>query len=189
MKGYVYITSNGTDPEVGENLNDPIFSDTPTLGACMPNIRRFVTRGDYIFVVSGKTAGVQQLVVGGMKVAEKISALAAHGRFPQNRLRIVDGELVGNVIVTPNGRQHALDTHAAETFRNRIKNYIVGSDPVALETPRQIAAGREQTLSKLSEIFGRRGNRVIDIIGRMSKMDERQIEQMVDWLRGIKAMD
>lgn len=188
MKGYVYITSPGTDPGLRNNLNDPLFSAVPTLGACMPNIRRVVVPGDYIFVVSGKTAGVQQYVVGGLRVAAKLDALAAYGRFPENRLHIgEDGLLKGNVIVNPDGSQHALDTHSPDTFDKRILNFIVGDDAVALETPREVELGREQSLAKLSDLFGRRGNRAIDIIGRMKKLDEAQVRGMVDWLQGIKV--
>jgi hypothetical protein len=94
MKGYIYITGNGADPALRDNLNDPLFSKIPTLGACMPNIRRLVTRGDFIFVVSGRTPAVQQYVVGGFRVEERISALAAYDRFPENRLSLDhDGQL------------------------------------------------------------------------------------------------
>ena len=188
MKGYVYITSTGTDPAARSNLGDPLFGRIPTLGACMPNIRRNVTRGDWIFVVSGKLAPVQQYVVGGIRVSEKIDALAAYERFPENRLRQSNqGVIRGNIIVTHEGRQHPLDHHPARTFDERIKNFIVGSDAVALETPAEVAIGREQTLPKLSELLGRRGNRVIDVMSRWSKVDEDQITSMLSWLRGIKA--
>src|SRR5579859_1235845 len=72
MKGYIYISGTGTDPSAHKNMNDPIlFSKTPTLGGCMPNIRRVVLPGDFIFVVSGMVSAIQQYVVGGMKVAEQ----------------------------------------------------------------------------------------------------------------------
>jgi hypothetical protein len=189
LKGYIYITSPGTDPGLLNNLNDPLFRGTPTLGACMPNIRRFVVPGDFIFVVSGKTTGVQQYVVGGLRVAEKLDALAAYGRFPANRLHIgEDGLLKGNVIVNPDGTQHELDTHQADSFENRIRNFIVGTDAVALETPREVQLGRERSLAKLSDLFGRQGNRAIDVIGRMKKLDDGQVRGMIDWLQGIKAI-
>jgi len=190
MKGYIYITSSGTDPSLRGNLNDPLFTKVPTLGACMPNIRRFVTKGDWIFVISGKVAGVQQYVVGGLQVEEKIDALAAYDRFPDNRLTMGAGGLVmGNVIVQPDGRQHPLDSHPAETFQNRVKNFVVGGNAIALSTPQEVELGRQQTLGKLGDILGRRrgANRVIDAMGRMSKLDEPQVAQILDWLSGIKA--
>lgn len=189
MKGYVYITSTGTDPGLGGNLNDPLFTKIPTLGACMPNIRRFVVKGDWIFVVSGKVPGAQQYVVGGLQVEEKIDALTAYHRFPENRLRRDErGLLMGNIIVQPNGKQHPFDTHSAETFENRVKNFIVGRQAISLTEQNEIQAGREQTLGKLSEILGRPGaNRVIDALGRMSRLNETQVAQMLEWLSGIKA--
>ena len=189
MKGYVYISGRGADPGEGRCLNDPLFSNTPTLGACMPNIRRAVGMGDHVFVVSGKTAGVQQYVVGGFRVEEKISALAAYERFPENRLaRDENGDLQGNIIVLPNGRQNPLDSHDSATFEQRIENYLVGSNPVVLDSPREIELGRDQTLDKLADILDKpRANRVIDVMARWAKLDEGQVNEMLRWLRAIKA--
>jgi hypothetical protein len=189
MKGYVYISGTGTDPGARKNMNDPIlFSKTPTLGACMPNIRRVVLPGDFIFVVSGKVPAIQQYVVGGMEVAEQIDALAAYERFPENRLQTgATGLVEGNIIVDANGNQHPLDHHNPETFEERIKNFIVGTNPIALETDREVAMGREQTLPKLSELLGKKGNRVIDVMSRLAKLDENQVQEMLSWLQGIKA--
>lgn len=189
MKGYIYITGTGTDPALRGNLNDPLFTKVPTLGACMPNIRRLVTKGDWIFVVSGKVPNVQQYVVGGLQVEQKIDALTAYERFPENRLaRDERGLLMGNIIVQADGKQHPLDYHGADTFEDRIKNFIVGGRAVALTTPNEVELGRRQTLGKLSEILGRPGaNRVIGAMGRMSRLGERQVEQMLEWLSGIKA--
>ncbi len=187
MKGYIYITGTGTDPGLYNNLNDPIFGADASLGACMPNIRRLVEKGDYIFVVSGSAAGVQQYVVGGMQVADRISALEAYNRFPQNRLKVgQDGLLKGNVIVDANGKQHALDEHSSDTFENRIKNFIVGTKAVSLDTPKEVELGRRQSLDKLSDLFGKRGNRAVDIFGRWSRLDEAQVKDVVGWLEGVK---
>ena len=188
MKGYIYITGTGADPGLRNNLDDPLFGDPPTLGACMTNLREFVDPGDYLFVVSGKAANVQQYILGGMRVAEKIDALAAYGRFPQNRLRRDENGFVrGNIIVDERGRQHPLDHHAPDSFERRIRNYIVGDQAAALQTPVEVQLGREQSLRKLSEIFERPGNRAIDILGRHRKLDENQVHGLMDWLRGIKA--
>ena len=187
MKGYIYITGTGTDPGLHNNLNDPIFGEDPSLGACMPNIRRLVDIGDYIFVVSGSAAGVQQYVVGGMAVADRISALEAYDRFPANRLSIgADGLLRGNVIVDAKGRQHSLDRHDPDTFENRVKNFIVGTKAISLSSPKEVDLGRQQSLDKLGDVFGKRGNRAVDIFGRWSKLDGDQVTDMVRWLEGIK---
>lgn len=186
-KGYIYITSTGADPGLKNNLNDPIFGDDPTLGACMPNIRRLVTKGDRIFVVSGSAVGVQQYVVGTMEVADKITALEAYERFPHHRLRRDnDNQLRGNVIVDADGDQHPLDRHDPNTFHNRIKDYIVGTNAVSLDSPAEVALGRQRSLVKLGDVFGKHANRAIDIFGRWGKLDEDQIKDLVAWLEGIK---
>src|SRR5882762_4206477 len=134
MKGYIYTMYAGADPALGWNMSDPIFGRVPTLGACMPNIRRSVVEGDHIFVVSGRAAGVSQYVVGGFQVDRKIGALAAYREFPKNRQRTLDdGQLAGNVIVDSRGKQSRLDYHA--NFVKRIENYVVGRDPVVLSQP------------------------------------------------------
>lgn len=188
MKGYIYISGSGADPAARDNLNDPLFGRVPTLGACMPNVRRLVSLGDFIFVVSGKLQGLQQYVVGGMQVEEKISALTAYERFPENRLHVdADGRLRGNVIVTADGLQHPLDRHDPKTFLNRVNEFIVGSNSVALHTEQEVAMGRDQTLGKLSQLIGKRGNRVIDVMSRWSKLDEAQVRDLLNWLQRIKG--
>jgi hypothetical protein len=185
MKGYIYTMSAGADPGHGWILNDPIFGNTPTLGACVPNIRRAVEPGDYIFVVSGRVKGVPQFVVGGFKVSEKIDALAAFRRFPEYRLKEgTNGHVLGNVIVRSDGKQHPLDDH--DSFAQRVENYIVGRDPVVFETPKQFEAAREDTVSVLSNIFERPGRKVFDVIGRHRKMNQKQIEQLLEWMRTIR---
>jgi hypothetical protein len=155
----------------------------------MPNIRRAVELGDYIFVVSGKVSTVQQYVIGGMRVAEKINALAAYRRLPENRLhRNADGDIWGNIIVNRQGLQHPLDHHPAARFEERVKNFIIGADPVVLENEREVTLGRSQSLDKLSSVLGKRGNRVIDVISRWSKLSESQVEELLAWLQGIKAV-
>jgi len=189
-KSYIYISGHGADPQANGRLNDPILKGTASLGACMPNIRRLVQKGDYIFVISGKTAGVQQYVVGGFEVAEKIDTLSAYQRFPENRLRLNEnGILEGNIIVNADGSQHALDTHQVETFDNRVKNWILGINPVTLETEKEVELGRMQTLDKIASILNKpKGNRLIDMMGRWAKMDEEQTNEMLAWLKGIKAV-
>ncbi len=188
MDGYIYITGSGADPAERDNLSDPLFGKTPTLGACMPNIRRVVRPGDYIFVVSAKIPTVQQYVIGGIRVAEKIDALAAYHRFPENQLHVDgEGKLRGNIIVTPEGTQHPLDHHRPATFEQQIKNFVVGDQSVVLDKEQEVALGRAQSLEKLSAVIGKRGNRVFDIIGRSAKLQDAQVRELLDWLRGIKV--
>ena len=181
MKRYIYPMYVGADPGKGWIMIDPIFGGVPTLGACMPNIRRAVEVGDYIFCISGRVAGVQPYVVGGFKVAEKINALAAHGRFPEYRLsKKENDQILGNIIVTAKGDQHTLDDHS--DFARRVENYIVGDDPVCLESNEAIERAREETLGFLSDLFAKEGNRVFDIVNRWRRLDEAQVHRLREWL-------
>ncbi len=184
MKGYIYTMYAGADPSRGWVMNDPTFRKSPTLGACVPNIRRAVSVGDHIFVISGRIKDERQFVVGSFEVAEKINALAAYRRFPECRLKPHEnGQVVGNIIVDSRGKHHPLDDHS--NFEKRIENYIVGRNPLVLETPTQFKAAKEETLDLLSDVFERKGMRVFDIIGRYRKMNEGQVEQMRVWLKRL----
>lgn len=190
IKGYAFITSSGYDPEKGKLIKDPYLGDVPTLGACMPNIRRQVVPGDHIFVISGKIPGVPQYIVGGFEVAEKITALAAYKRFPELRLRqLDDGQLMGNIIVDARGNQHPLDTHSSSSFTERIQNYIVGRNSIALTASHEIAQGREETLPVLRSVFRRSGLAPFNILGRGgSRLDYKQVLELRDWLLSLKSM-
>lgn len=189
MKGYIYITGQGADPALNSDMKDPIFGKPPTLGGCMPNIRRNVIKGDWIFVVSGKTAGVQQYIVGGLRVEEKISALAAYETYPENRLGIVDGRLVGNVLIDETGAKHQLDRHNSDGFEKRLENYIVGSQAVVLTSEAEVQRAREETLKVLGDVVGKpAGNRVVDTIGRgANRLDEAQVNKLLGWLNSVKS--
>lgn len=185
MKGYIYPMYAGADPGRGWIMNDPIFGRVPTIGACMPNIRRAVEIGDYIFCISGRIDGVKPYVVGGLRVAEKIDALAAYHRFPEFRLRKSDnGQIIGNIIVTTDGEQHSLDDHSG--FERRVENYVVGDDPVYLDDDRAIERAREVTLRFLSKLLGKEGNRVFEIVNRWRRLDEDQVHQLREWLVALR---
>jgi hypothetical protein len=188
VKGYIYTTGSRADPGLYNNLDDPLFGNPPTLGACMTNLRQFLDPGDFIFVVSASVPAAPQYIIGGLRVAEKIDHLAAYGRFPQNRLRVDENGIIrGNIIVDESGEQHPLDHHDPGSFQKRIKNFIVGDDAAALKTPREVQLGRDRTLTKLADMFNKPGNRPFDIIGRQRKLDEQQVHGLMDWVRGIKA--
>lgn len=185
MVGKIFVTSSGYDPEVGKHVKDPYLGPNPSLGACRPDIREKLQKGDHIFVVSGKVRNVGQVVLGGFEVAEKISAKEAYRRFPEQRLSLrPDGQVTGNVIVTADGKQHALDHH--DQFTRRIQNYLVGQNPIALFTVEEVAEGRQWTLDILRDIFGKNGESVREIIGRCSNLTEKQILKLRDLLDMVK---
>ena len=187
MIGKIFITSSGYDPELGKHVKDPYLDGpTPTLGACRPDIRKRLSRGDHIFVVSGKVTGVDQFVMSGFEIDAKVDAVQAYERFPQHRLRMrSDGQLTGNIIVDVCGNQHKLDNHAS--FDSRIKNYILGTDPITLKTPAEIARGRAETLEALNEILQKKGHSAIQLVGRGgTELTESQIRALRDWLSSIR---
>jgi hypothetical protein len=187
MIGKIFVTGSGCDPVKGKHIKDPYLGPQPSLGACRPDIRRQVQKGDHIFVVSGKVQGFSQVVLGGFEVAEKISAIEAYERFPEQRLRrLPNGEVTGNVIVSAKGMQHTLDHHDKNTFNQRIENYLVGTNPIALLTPEEIYEGRLWTLEILQEVFGKKGDSIREIIGRCSNMTETQIYRLRILLDEVK---
>jgi hypothetical protein len=180
MKGYIYSMYAGADPGRGWTMTDPIFGKVPTLGACMPNIRRLVEKGDHIFVISGRVPGVQQYVVGGFQVSEKIDALTAYHRFPGNRMHDAgDGSTRGNIITDAAGQQVAIDYHS--NFAERVKNYVVGRRQKAI-LDESVERARRETLPILSEVFEKKGGSVSEVIGRWRRLDQNQIESLRGWI-------
>lgn len=185
MIGKIFVTSSGYDPEKGKQIKDPYLGPTPSLGACRPDIRERLEKGDHIFVVSGKVRNFDQVVLGGFQIAEKISAIDAYHRFPEQRLILLpNGQVSGNVIVDASGNQHELDHH--NQFARRIKNYVVGESPIALVTPAEISEGRLMTLEILREVFDRKGDSIREIMGRCRNLTEKQILKLRSLLNAVK---
>lgn len=187
MIGKIFITSTGYDPQLGKHVKDPYLGPNASLGACRPDIRRQVNKGDHIFVISGKLPNVRQFVMGGFEVLKKIDAKDAHKMFPDQRLQLRDdGQLTGNIIVDANGAQHKLDGHNPTTFPKRVSNYVVGTNTIALVKPLEIALGREQTLDALREILKKNGGSPCEIVGHYgSQLTEEQVHQLRDWLLSL----
>ena len=185
MKGYIYTMFQGADPATGWEMTDPIYGKVPTLGACMPNVRRVVQMDDYIFSISGRVRDVNQYVVGGFKVDEKINALAAYKRFPENRMKVKqDGSLAGNIIIDKDGKHLDYDYHT--NHEKRIDNYIIGKDPIMISGEKQVQKAREETLNILNDLFGKNEDSVHKIIGRWRKLDQAQIDDLISWMKQIR---
>lgn len=189
MVGKIFITRSGYDPQLGKHIKDPYLGATPTLGACRPDIRKQLKKGDHIFVISGKIPELNQFVMAGFEIESKIPAIEAYRQFPELRLReLQDGQLTGNIIVTPDGRQHELDQHNPDTFQNRINNYVIGTNPIVLTTDEEIAAGRRQTLEVLRDFLHKKGKSPLEIVGRWgTALSEEQISELRNWLLSLKA--
>ena len=186
MIGKIFITRSGYDPQVGKHIKDPYLGPCPTLGACRPDIRRQLQKSDHIFVISGKIPEFNQFVMGGFEIESKVPAVEAYRIFPDLRLhKLDDGQLTGNIIVTADGRQHELDDH--NSFDQRIKNYVIGTNLISLTTPDEIAEGRRQTLEALRDILQKNGNSPFAIVGRFgTRLTEKQVLQFREWLEALK---
>ena len=68
MIGKIFITRTGYDPQLGKHVKDPYLGLPPSLGAYRPDIRRKVSEGDNIFVISGKVRDAKQFVMCGFEV-------------------------------------------------------------------------------------------------------------------------
>ena len=186
MIGKIFITRSGYDPQLGKHVKDPYLGPCPTLGACRPDVRKQLQKGDHIFVISGKIPEGNQFVMGGFEIESKIPAIEAYHLFPELRLRrLDDGQLAGNIIVTADSRQHELDDH--KSFDQRIRNYVIGTNLISLITPREIAEGRRQTLDVLREVLHKSGDSPRAVVGRFgTRLTEKQVLQLRDWLAALK---
>ena len=155
------------------------------MGARRPDIRKQVKQGYHFFVVSGRVAGAQQYVVGGFAIEQKITQLAAYTRFPENRQYVSPMGILSATSSCSKMASHN-PIHYHTNFENRVDNYIIGQDPIVLETPEEIRRGRAETLTALKEIFHRESDNVFKVIGRGRRLNEDQVEQMRRWLSSIK---
>ncbi|AWY54618.1 hypothetical protein [Burkholderia gladioli] len=131
---------------------------------------------------------VKQYVVGGFEVDSKLeSQLAAYEQFPENRLKFDDsGRRQGNIIVTADGEHDPRDAHT--NFDRRIRHYLIGTNPVVLETTEEVALGREHSLRILAEIFDRPHARSVrEIVGRMRKLSDAQADRLRSALLELKS--
>ena len=194
MSSYVFV-SPGSDPGMGRPLHDPYFGAgiQPTMGSCRPDLRRHVRLGDQVFVISGSMGprkGVAQYVIGGL-VADRIldDQLAAYREFPEHRLHYdADGNRSGNIIVTARGKQHPRDHHPPGTFQGRIQNYLVGKNPVVLESTKEISLAREHSVQILAEVLDVPGAVTVrDVVGRSwRKLSTDQANRLREALLDLK---
>ena len=68
-----------------------------------------------------------------------------------------------------------------------MKNYIIGTNLLALTGDDEIERGRDQTLEALREILHKNGSSPFDVVGRFgTKLDEKQILELRAWLARLK---
>jgi hypothetical protein len=191
MPSYIFV-SPGSDPGAGLALVDPMLSSSrPSMGTCRPDLRRMVKPGDHIFVISGSRGRtIPQYVIGGMQIDKKLDdQLEALRRHPENALRFDGKQRAGNIIALPDGTQHPRDDHDKRDrvkFESRIKDYILGKNPVMLDTPREVEIGRDRSVGILSNIFDVPGHRMQHVVGRGRKLSHAQVDQLLRALDDIK---
>lgn len=178
MKGYVYKLYAGADESIGWVLNDPIFGNFSTLGACVPNVREAVDVGDWVFAVSGRVPQKVPYIVGGFKVDEKISAIEAHIRFPSYRLNVgSNGQILGNVIVDEKGGHHPLDGH--DNFNRRKENYLVGTESLYPKDADEIELVRGRTHAIMEKVLHKQSNSIFGLMSRWRRLDSDQVNTML----------
>jgi hypothetical protein len=69
-----------------------------------------------------------------------------------------------------------------------IKNYVIGTNLLALTTDEEIESGRHQTLEALRDILHKHGSSPIEVVGRWgAKLDQKQIIELRAWLNSLKG--
>jgi len=125
-----------------------------------------------------------------MQIDKKLDdQLEALRHRPENALRFDGKQRAGNIIALPDGTQHPRDDHDKrdrDKFESRIKNYILGKNPVMLETPREVEIGRDRSVGILSNIFDLPGHRMQQVVGRGRKLSNVQVDQLLRALDDIK---
>jgi hypothetical protein len=189
MSNYIFVSPR-SDPGMGRPLTDPMLTSgaRPTMGTCRPDLRRLVKLGGQIFVVSGSMGrNVGQYVIGGFEIDSKLTnQLEALRQFPENRLEFDnDGHRHGNIIALPDGTQDPRDQH--DKFEQRIRNYVIGKNPIVLESPREVALGRERSVDILADVLDKpRAPRIQQVMGRWRKLSDAQVERLRQALADLK---
>jgi hypothetical protein len=194
MKGFIYIagsfeTVNRSVCGRGQSWvdNDPHFwTSPPTWGICRPDLRKRVSRGDYVFFVLPKNGRHPQMIFGYLKVKEKITHQTAYHRPFLRTKRMSNRMPNGNVIVNHDGSYNRFDggAHKRNFYKIR-QEYVVGdSRKSKLLTAAEIAAKAPRFISMLSSIFpGKTGTFAIDFISRKGQeLNSNQASQLLCWL-------
>ena len=94
----------------------------------------------------------------------------------------------GDIIVQAGGTHDPLDWHSSRRFGKHAGIFIIGSHAITLATRKEVEFGRLETCSILSQVPHRpTSERVIDVMGKMAKLEERQVQNMLKWLGDLKA--
>jgi hypothetical protein len=186
LKGYIYIIETGVDPALYSDLADPTFGRPPTLGPRVPTVsvpRRLdihrKRQGSRISTIRSRRAP-------GKRKGPRLGSLCAPAAKKVSARQGRQGERRYHCP----GRRHArsLGLALVEGFGKRAGIFIIGSHAITLATPKEVEFGRPETFSILSRVPHRpTAERVIDVMSRMLKLEERQVQNMLKWLGDLKA--
>jgi hypothetical protein len=193
MKGFIYIASafhTVNRSKCGQGGawidNDPHFwTKPPTWGICRNDLRRRSDRGDYIFFVLPLRGRHPQMIFAYMRIAEKITHLAAYRRVDLRSKRMGNKHPNGNILVDASGNYNLFDAGVHKHKFHRIKDEYAIGDPAnsRILNDRAIRSLAPQFLPQLSSVIGITGNRAIDIISRKGQqLNECQIKCLLSWL-------
>ena len=103
---------------------------------------------------------------------------------PENALRFDGKQKHGNIIALLDGTQDPRDSHS--NFETRIKNYVLGKNPLVLQSEREVELGRERSVGILAGLFDKQGSRVNEVMGRGRKLSTSQVDRLIRALDDIK---
>jgi hypothetical protein len=171
LKGYIYIIETGVDPALYSDLADPTFGRPPTLGPRVPTV-----------------SVPRRLDIHRKRQGSRISTIRSR-RAPGKRKGPRLGSLcapAAKKVSARQGRQGERRYHCPGRRHARI--FIIGSHAITLATPKEVEFGRPETFSILPRVPHRpTAERVIDVMSRMLKLEERQVQNMLKWLGDLKA--
>jgi hypothetical protein len=193
IKGYIYIASafhtvNRSKCGQGGTWvdNDPHFwTEPPTWGICRNDLRKRAEIDNYIFFVLPRHGRHPQMVFGWLRIAEKISHLDAYHRPDLLTKRMGNKNPNGNIIVDAHGNYNPFDCGVHKDKFQKIKNDYVVGDPLnsRMFNDLEIRALAPTFIPTLNSIFGKSGQRAIDIVSKYGqKLNEQQVKSLLQWL-------
>ncbi len=168
--------------------NDPHFwTQPPTWGICRNDLRRKADPGDYVFFVLPINAKHPQCLFGYLRVAEKITHMAAFQRKALRRKRMGKRSPNGNIIVDEFGGYNRFDEGAHHHIFEKVKReYAVGDlGHSRLLSESEITKLAPDFLRFLRLLFGKPGARPFDLISRYGRqLSEHQVQAVLKWVNG-----
>jgi hypothetical protein len=126
------------------------------------------------------------MILGWLKVVEKISHLEAFHRPELVSKRMGNKNPNGNIIVDAQGEYNRFDGGVHKSKFDLIKfDYVIGSNADSrMLSDQEIRRLAPEFLTTLGSIIGVNGSTAFDIIARKGRrLDEIQVERLLEWLK------